>query len=88
MEESLIQISGVAIRLRPEFMGSVKSKLNTINGLEIHAEDMDSGRLAITLEDRDTKEMTEAIAEIEAIEGVVMVNPVYIHDETEMAKPS
>ena len=38
MEDTVIQISGVAIRLRPEMMESVKSQLNAIDGLEIHAD--------------------------------------------------
>lgn len=87
MEDSAIQISGVAIRLRPEKMESVKSQLSSIEGLEIHAEDAD-GKLAITLEGRDSNAMTDTITEIESIDGVIIVNPVYIHDETEVAEAS
>jgi len=87
VEDTTIQISGVAIRLKPEMMESVKSQLNTIDGLEIHAEDAD-GKLAITLEGRDSNSMTDTITEIESIDGVIIVNPVYIHDETEMAEAS
>ncbi|MBC8520165.1 MAG: chaperone NapD [Gammaproteobacteria bacterium] len=87
MEDTVIQISGVAIRLRPEMMESVKSQLNAIDGLEIHAEDA-AGKLAITLEGRDANTMTDSITEIESIDGVIIVNPVYIHDETEIAEAS
>ncbi len=87
MTDKPIQISGVAIKLKPEMMESVKASLNDIEGLEIHAED-ESGKLAITLENRDSGGMTDAIGEIEALEGVVIVNPVYIHDESDMVKAS
>ncbi len=84
-EEAPIQISGVAIRLEPTKMEQVKSALLKINKLEIHVEDP-VGKLVITLEDRNSKGMTETIAEIEAIDGVAVVSPVYIHDETEVAE--
>jgi nitrate reductase NapD len=81
MSEEAIQISGIAIRLEPAKMESVKQGLQAIEQLEIHAEDP-AGKLVITLEGRNAKGMTETIAEIEAIDGVAVVSPVYIHDET------
>lgn len=81
-EEEIIQISGIAVRLEPEKMASVKETLNSIEGLEIHAEDP-SGKLVITLENRNPGGMTDTIAEIEAVDGVAVVSPVYIHDESE-----
>lgn len=87
-EESTIQISGVAIRLDPQKMESVKEQLSSIADLEIHVED-ESGKLVITLENRNSHQMTDTIKEIEEIDGVQIVNPVYIHDEgEEMAEAS
>ena len=80
-DEEIIQISGVAVRLEPEKMESVKSALHTIEGLEIHAEDP-IGKLVIPLENRNSGGMTATIAEIEGIDGVAVVSPVYIHDES------
>ncbi len=86
-EESPIQVSGVAIRLDPQKMESVKGQLNTITDLEIHVEDQ-SGKLVITLENRNSHQMTDTIKQLEEIDGVRIVNPVYIHDEEEMVKAS
>lgn len=82
-ETEVIQISGVAIKLNPSRMESVKQALSAIKGLEIHAESPE-GKLAITLEDRNSGEMSDTIQEIEAIDGVAVVNPVYIHDEEQV----
>ncbi|MBT3347876.1 MAG: chaperone NapD [Thiotrichales bacterium] len=84
MTEELIQISGIAIRFTPEFMQPIKEKLLTITGLEIHAEDP-AGKFAVTIENRNSHAMTDIISDIEALDGVVLVNPVYIHDEEEMS---
>ena len=50
--------------------------------LEIHAEE--PSKMVITVEERNSGEMTDAIAQIEEIEGVLLVNPVYIYDDTEL----
>lgn len=80
------QISGVAIRLMPEQAETVKEQLLSIRDLEIHAED--HGKLVITLENRTSGEMSDTIQEIEAVDGIVAVNPVYIYDDSEMAEAS
>ncbi len=82
-DEAPIQISGVAVRLNPAKMESAREAMSAIEGLEIHAEDP-QGKMVITLENHDSKGMTEAIAEVEAVDGVASVSPVYIHDETEV----
>lgn len=80
------QISGIAIRLMPEQAGPIKEQLQSIRDLEIHAED--HGKLVITLENRTSGEMSDTIQEIEGIDGIVAVNPVYIYDDSEMAEAS
>ncbi len=84
-DETPIQISGIAIKFLPVKADTVREALQQIEGLEIHLEDP-AGKMVITLEDRNSKGMTEAIGEIETVEGVIAVNPVYIHDETTLTE--
>lgn len=82
-EENPIQVSGIALKLLPEQADAIRTTLLEIEGLEIHVEDP-AGKMVITLEDRDSKGMTETIGKIETIDGIIAVNPVYIHDETQL----
>ncbi len=81
-----MQISGIAVRLKPEQTDAIKEQFQAIRDLEIHAED--HGKLVVTLENRTPGEMTDTIQEIEGIEGIIAVNPVYIYDDSEMAEAS
>ena len=81
-----MQISGIAVRLKPEQTDAIKEQFQAIRDLEIHAEG--HGKLGVTLENRTPGEMTDTIQEIEGIEGIIAVNPVYIYDDSEMAEAS
>ncbi|MBT3196826.1 MAG: chaperone NapD [Gammaproteobacteria bacterium] len=75
-----MQISGIAVQHKPEYAEAIRNQLQTINNLEIHAEE--KSKMVITVEDRNSGGMTDTIAEIEGIEGVLLVHPVYIYDDT------
>ena len=77
-----MQISGIAVQFKPEFSESIRSEFEQIEHLEIHAEE--GGKMVITIEERSPGKTADLLAEIERIEGVLLVNPVYIYDDAQV----
>ncbi len=74
-----MQISGIAIQLNPENSETVQQQLQSINDLEIHAQE--GSKIVATLENRTPGEMSNTLEQIQDIDGVLLVNPVYIYDD-------
>lgn len=66
---------------------SVRQALLAYEGVEIHAEDEQS-RLVITMEASTSKAVLKLTESIQQIEGVILVTPVYQHNEDHQQEQS
>lgn len=79
-EESVGCIVGAVVQLKPEVGKDVVQQLMGYNGIEIHAEDEQS-RLVITMEAATSKMVLKMTEQIQNLDGVLSVTPVYQHCE-------
>ena len=76
-----MNISSLLIHAQPERAEQVHAQLEQLPGVEVHAATAD-GRLIVTLEKSDDREMTRAFDQLGAIPGVLATTLVYHHSET------
>ena len=77
-----MHISGVLVHIRPEKVNAVKSRLNALSGVEIHAT-TDDGRLVVTIENDDGP-MVDTMNSFHDIEGVLSASLIYHHFDEEI----
>jgi len=77
-----MHISGVLVHIRPEKVNAVKSRLNALSGVEIHAM-TDDGRLVVTIENDDGT-MVDTMNSFHDIEGVLSASLIYHHFDEEI----
>jgi nitrate reductase NapD len=75
MSEPEYHVSSYVVRVRPEDGQSVSPAIASIDGLEVHAEE--NGKLIVTAEARNVRELAELSGVLEAIEKVISVAPIY-----------
>jgi nitrate reductase NapD len=73
--DSEYHIASFVVRTRAEDVAAVTDKINSMQGLEVHAEEQ--GKIVVTAEAENVRELADFIANLEALEGVLTVAPVY-----------
>ncbi len=71
-----MNISGILVNTYPENITSIEQALATINGVEVHGNNTD-GRIVITLEQDDTDDINETMAQIQDVPGVISAAMIY-----------
>ncbi len=81
-----MNISGIAVRTRPESVELVAQALSAIEGVEVHAADVGSGKLVVTLEAPTVGAEVEGFKRIRALPHVIAADLVqhYFEDDGEM----
>ncbi|MDH5190616.1 MAG: chaperone NapD [Gammaproteobacteria bacterium] len=75
-----MNIAGIVVFSLPEHLDAVHARLVRIPGVEVHGVS-EQGKLVVTVEHDEHKEITDAISSISAMEGVVNTSMVYQHSE-------
>lgn len=79
-----MNISGIAVSTRPEWVESVAQSLSAMEGVEVHATDVDRGKLVVTLEAPSVSAEVEGFKRIRALPHVVtadLVQHYFEHDD-------
>ncbi len=71
-----VHISSLLVHARPEQAVAVNAAIGAIAGAEVHAASPE-GKLIVTLENSGTGEVSEALATINGLEGVLSAVLVY-----------
>jgi len=79
-DESIGCIVGAVVQLKPDVGKDIAQQLIDYAGVEIHAEDEQS-RLVLTMEAATGKEVMKLTEQIQNLDGVLSVTPVYQHCE-------
>ena len=79
-----MNISGVLVHIRPEQVAAVTSRLDSLDGVEIHTATED-GRLVVTIEN-DAGPMIETMNAFHEIDGVLSASLIYHHFDDEIEK--
>ncbi|HWR88471.1 MAG TPA: chaperone NapD [Acidiferrobacterales bacterium] len=77
-----MHIAGVLVQTRPEHIPQVRTRLDDIDGLEVHAVSPD-GRIVVTVEGDGRKSVADTLFSLNAMQGVLSACLVYEHSETE-----
>lgn len=75
MADNEYHVASYVVSTRPEDGGRVAERINTMAGLEVHVEQQ--GKLVVTAEARDVRELAEFATSLEDVGGVISVAPVY-----------
>jgi len=75
MSEREYHVSSYVVRVRPEDGQSVSTVITANKGLEVHAEE--SGKLIVTAEAVNVRELADLSRVLEEIEKVISVAPIY-----------
>lgn len=78
-EESIGCIVGAVVQLHPE-QADIAQQLSKHANIEVYAQDEQS-RLVITIEAASSKEVMRLSEDIQNMEGVLQITPVYQHSE-------
>lgn len=71
-----MNISGVLVRAYPEHVQDISMVLTQIEGVEVHGSN-DDGRMVVTVEQDDTKELSNLIASMNDVPGVLSTSMIY-----------
>lgn len=80
-DRETINVSGIVVHVRPEYMPGVKDELIRLPGVEVHAA-TESGRIVVTVEKDDGAGMADAFVQIQNLEHVINASLVYQHSES------
>jgi len=80
VEESVGCIVGAVVQLHPGSGDEVRQQLAQCTGVEIYGED-EQFRLVITMEAATSKQVMQLTEQIQNIQGILQVTPVYQHCE-------
>ncbi len=81
-----MNISGISVSTRPEWVESVAQSLSAIEGVEVHAADVRAGKLVVTLEAPTVSAEVEGFKRIRALPHVVAADLVqhYFEEDGEI----
>ncbi len=71
-----INVCGVLVFARPEYIGTVRAKLESEDGVEVHAT-TDNGRLVVTVEKEDQQQTGDMLNRIQSLDHVISASMVY-----------
>lgn len=81
-----MNVSGVLVRARPEFLSGVVTALEGIPGVEVHGVEETQGRVVVTVEDGVGWSAEESLLKVHLVEGISDAALVYQYsDEGEKA---
>jgi len=72
-----MNLSGILVIAKPEWVPQVVSDLTALDGLEVHQTDPASGRIIVVQEAADIHAEIEGVKRIKAMPHVVMADMVY-----------
>ena len=75
MAEREYHVTSFVVSTRPEHGARVAGKINSMPGLEVHAEQQ--GKLVVTAEAYSVGELAELADSLEQVDSVIAVAPVY-----------
>jgi len=73
-------IVGAIIQSKPECVHAVAERVLAYQGVDIHAQD-DCARLVITIEAKNSKDTLTITEDLQNIQGVLSITPVYQYNE-------
>lgn len=73
-----MNVSGILVHTRPDQTESVRVRLEAMPGVEVHATTPE-GRLVVTIEKSDDREMAEALDGFALIPQIISTSLVYHH---------
>jgi len=79
MAKSEYHVASFVVSTKPEHADQVTKHINSMPGLEVHAEQ--SGKLVVTAEAQDVRELADVMGTLEQVDSVIAVAPVY-HEYT------
>ncbi|MBS4097653.1 MAG: chaperone NapD [Sulfuricella sp.] len=82
-----MNISGIIVHADPKKLENVRTQLESIPGVEIHAA-TELGKLVVTLDKADDRETTDTYEQISRLPGVLSTAMVYHHFEPEENTPA
>lgn len=74
-------VASFVVTCQPENANDVVASIDAMPGLEVHAEEQ--GKLVVTAEADDVRELADITAKLEAVRSVFSVAPVYHEYSTE-----
>jgi len=80
VEEDVGCIVGAIVQLKPGADAAIRQQLSSCEGVEVHTED-DQLRLVITMEAKTSKAVLKLTEDIQNLNGILSVTPVYQHCE-------
>lgn len=75
MTEGEYHVASFVVSTKPEHADQVTEHINSMPGLEVHAGQ--SGKLVVTAEAQNVRELADVMGTIEQVESVIAVAPVY-----------
>jgi len=75
-----MNISGVLVHAYPEKVASVSSKLEAMQGIEVHAS-TDEGKIVVTVEQLDDGNLADTVLDLQDMPGVLSASMIYHHFE-------
>lgn len=72
-----MNLSGILVVAKPEFLDQVVETLNALEGVEVHQVDAETGRIVAVQEAADIHAEIEGIKRIKALPHVIMAEMVY-----------
>ena len=72
-----MNLSGIVVMARPAFVDHVVASLNTLEGVEVHAVDRETGRMVVVQEASGVDSEIEGLKRIKEVEHVAMAELVY-----------
>lgn len=75
MASNEYHVASFVVSCRPENASEVMASIDAMPGLEVHVEEQ--GKLVVTAEADDVRELADMTAKLEAVSSVFAVAPVY-----------
>lgn len=80
MADGEYHVASFVVSTHPQHAADVAKHINSMPGLEVHA--AEQGKLVVTAEARNVRELAEFTTELEQVDSVIAVAPVY-HEYTD-----
>ena len=71
--------AGVLVRVRPDVWAEGLAALAAVDGVELHHQDIETGRVVATVETRAMEQQESVIRTIRGLPGVLLAEPVYAY---------
>lgn len=75
MADNEYHVASFVISTKAEHSNQVAEHINSLPGLEVHAGEQ--GKLIVTAEARDVRELADVVNDLEQVDSVIAVAPVY-----------